>query len=164
MAKKKGPPNGRRDDSTTSLEAELMPFRISRLGDVVEPNPKHEVLQHDRRRFNPTKTVSPPGNRNAARIVSTVKQGKRFVDYAIEARTAYKRAHLLVGSPTRYLRRKHGFSTLKERLAFNVPKRLELCIRRAIRKQVIHAKKKAGKVGQKRPNRNFWSAISCSRR
>lgn len=153
MAKKKGSPNGRRDDTITTLETSLtptLPFRISQLGDVVEPNPQY--LQTDRRRHNPTRSISPPDpNRNAARIVVKTENLWRN----------YKRAHLLFGSPTKYARRRVGYSTISERLSFNVPKRLEMCLRRKIRKEVLHAKNKAGKKGQKRPIRNFWSKISC---
>lgn len=45
-------------------------------------------------------------------------------------------------------------------LTFAQPKKLALCIRRAQRKQVIHAKGIAG--GRvRRPRRNQWSEISC---
>lgn len=36
-----------------------------------------------------------------------------------------------------------------------------LCVRRATRRQVIHAKRLNGRSGQRRPRRNFFSNISC---
>lgn len=47
------------------------------------------------------------------------------------------------------------------RIAFQRPKRLLVCIRRHMRKEVMFAKNKAGRSGQKRPTRNFYSSISC---
>lgn len=46
-------------------------------------------------------------------------------------------------------------------LTFSAPDKVILCVRRKRRKEVLHALNKAGKRGQKRPKRNFWSSISC---
>ena len=48
-------------------------------------------------------------------------------------------------------------------LSFADPSRVIVCLRRKIRREVIHAFKKNGKGGrgQKRPKRNFYSAIGC---
>lgn len=48
-------------------------------------------------------------------------------------------------------------------LAFQAPERVVVCIRRQRRKEVLHAKRKTGRVGQKKPRRNWLSAISCRR-
>lgn len=158
MAKKKGQPNGRRaSPNPTQTANDTLPFRIERFGQGFTPNPNYnpqppKVLESDRRKHNPTRSISPLHPKAAARL--TVKT-------ANYARAQYLRAQLFTNSPVKYARRKAGISTLSERISFNAPKRLELCIRRAMRKQVMHAKKHAGKKGQKRPNRNFWSKISC---
>lgn len=47
--------------------------------------------------------------------------------------------------------------------SFNLPKSVAICARRAIRKQVIHAKGVAGKSVRK-PRRNAFSSISCKRK
>ncbi len=47
------------------------------------------------------------------------------------------------------------------RIKFGDPQRLLICIRRNIRTQVLHAYKKTGKGGQRRPRRNQHSQISC---
>jgi hypothetical protein len=52
-------------------------------------------------------------------------------------------------------------SHTKATIAFAQPKRVALCIRRQQRKEVLHAIRKAGKTGQKRPRRNESSTISC---
>lgn len=46
-------------------------------------------------------------------------------------------------------------------LHFADPSRVVVCLRRRIRREVIHALRKNGKRGQKRPKRNFYSAIGC---
>lgn len=53
-------------------------------------------------------------------------------------------------------------SQTKAVLAFAKPSRVALCIRRSIRKQVLHAFKQTG-AGKhhRRPRLNEWSSISC---
>lgn len=45
--------------------------------------------------------------------------------------------------------------------AFAVPDRVLICVRRKRRKEVLHALKKTGKGGQKRPRRNWYSDVTC---
>lgn len=52
-------------------------------------------------------------------------------------------------------------SQTKAAVAFAEPTRLALCVRRNQRKEVLHATGKAGKRGQKKPRRNFFSRITC---
>lgn len=152
--KKKGPPNGRRDLTTqTPIANETLPFRISRLGDIVEPNPQYrpELENYDRRKFNPTRSTAVPTatKRSNAAIKVAANAFNRAAEF-----NSFRRSLFVRLDPT-YGRK------LSHRLAFNVPKRLEMCIRRAVRTQVLHAKRHTGKVGQRKPRRNFWSKISC---
>lgn len=144
----------RRDDDTIARLTQ--PISLPR---PIETPVADAVLQSDRRKYDPTKSVSAPygSKKTAARIVATTAQ------MAGKTATTYRRAMLLVNSPWTYARRKVGYSTVSERLAFNIPKRLEMCIRRGVRKEVLHAKRKTGQKGQRKPVRNFWSAISCKR-
>lgn len=48
----------------------------------------------------------------------------------------------------------------KATIAFQDPKSLPLCTRRAVRKEVLHAKGVAGSKVRK-PKRNEWSDVSC---
>lgn len=48
-------------------------------------------------------------------------------------------------------------------VGFENPKSVLVCVRRNIRKEVLHAINKAGRVGQKRPKRNWLSSIKCRR-
>lgn len=52
-------------------------------------------------------------------------------------------------------------SQTKAIVAFDAPKKVLVCVRRQRRKEVLHALKKTGKVGQRRPRRNWLSSISC---
>lgn len=51
----------------------------------------------------------------------------------------------------------------KALVTFSAPQNVLICVRRKIRKEVMHAFKKAGKTGQRRPRRNAYSSISCRR-
>lgn len=46
-------------------------------------------------------------------------------------------------------------------LAFTAPRETLVCVRRARRKEVLHALRKTGKGGQRRPRRSPWSKIKC---
>lgn len=46
-------------------------------------------------------------------------------------------------------------------VAFDAPRDVLVCVRRQSRREVLHALRKTGKTGQKRPRRSFFSSISC---
>lgn len=46
-------------------------------------------------------------------------------------------------------------------MAFTAPSETLVCVRRARRKEVLFAKKKTGKSGQRKPRRNAWSSYKC---
>lgn len=48
-------------------------------------------------------------------------------------------------------------------VAFEHPKKVLICVRRQARKEVLHALRKTGKSGQRRPRYNYYSSISCKR-
>lgn len=48
-----------------------------------------------------------------------------------------------------------------DRQAFKAPARVVVCVRRQQRKEVMFAKKKAGRGGQRRPRFNWWSRVTC---
>lgn len=52
-------------------------------------------------------------------------------------------------------------SRVPAQLAFTAPAETVVCVRRHRRKEVLFAKKKAGKGGQKRPRRSAWSEVKC---
>lgn len=55
------------------------------------------------------------------------------------------------------------YSQTKAILAFAEPDRTVVCIRRQTRKEVLFAKKRAGRGGMRRPKRSWLSKISCRR-
>lgn len=79
------------------------------------------------------------------------------------ARSFSKTRHRIVyPTPVRRVKRSaQNISYPSPHVVFaNSPKVL-ICVRRKIRKEVLHAYRKTGKVGQKRPRRNFYSDIHC---
>lgn len=44
---------------------------------------------------------------------------------------------------------------------FDAPSKVLVCVRRKVRRGVLHALKKTGKGGMRKPRRNFWSSVSC---
>lgn len=50
---------------------------------------------------------------------------------------------------------------VRSAIHFADPTRVVVCIRRRIRREVIHALRKNGKRGQGKPKRNFYSSIGC---
>lgn len=48
-------------------------------------------------------------------------------------------------------------------VAFGAPEKVLVCVRRKQREEVLHAKRKTGKSGQKRPRRSWYSRISCKK-
>lgn len=54
-----------------------------------------------------------------------------------------------------------SFDGLTHEIGFRVPRKVLICVRRRIRKQVLHAFRKTGKAGQRKPRRNFYSSVSC---
>lgn len=52
-------------------------------------------------------------------------------------------------------------SRVPTQIAFTAPAQTLVCVRRAQRKEVLFAKKKTGKGGQRRPHRTAWSEVKC---
>lgn len=49
----------------------------------------------------------------------------------------------------------------KARFSFDNPLTVTVCVRRRVRKEVLHALNHSGKSGQKKPRKNFNSNIRC---
>lgn len=52
-------------------------------------------------------------------------------------------------------------SRVPYQIAFTAPKQTLVCVRRQRRKEVLFAKKKGGKRGQKKPRRSAYSNVRC---
>jgi len=55
------------------------------------------------------------------------------------------------------------YSQTKAILTFQQPERVAVCVRRKARREVLFAKKKAGRGGMRLPRRTWLSKISCRR-
>lgn len=71
----------------------------------------------------------------------------------------------LVDSPSRYqysLKKNYrNLNQTKARISFVDPHRVLVCVRRKVRKEVMHALRHAGRSGQRKPRRNAYSSVSC---
>jgi len=74
------------------------------------------------------------------------------------ARAVFRSAHTLE-VPDRPIDRAR--KVLSHSVAFQAPLDVAICVRRKVRKEVMHATGKAGRRGQKRPHRNPYSDINC---
>lgn len=98
---------------------------------VVAAAPRDLRRVEDRRRFHPAKSLRSP-------------RGVHGGPARLTART----------EPSRPGRLPYAVN-------FLVPKKTVVCIRRQRRKEVLFAKRKAGKRGQRRSRRNFFSEVRC---
>lgn len=109
----------------------------SQVLDVFDPDPVS--LPTDLRAFNPEKRFSRPPLRFSGRPARVV---------------VFTPSAPLVAPKSRGI-------ALSSGLTFAIPKRVALCVQRKNRKEVLHAKKIAGKNGLKAPRRSANSSISC---
>lgn len=82
------------------------------------------------------------------------------------ARSFSKALHRLVvkeplRNPDRFASLRAFPASIPTRIGFEDPKRVLICVRRKRRKEVLHALKKTGRGGQKKPRRSWYSSISC---
>lgn len=102
-------------------------------------------LYEDRRQFHPLGSAAPASSFSSPRSRLSLRD-RRYVSSKSS-------------SPGRV-----SFpSQTKAAVAFSTPGRVLVCVRRHTRKEVLHALRKTGRVGQKRPRRNLQSLISCRR-
>lgn len=92
----------------------------------------------------------------AVRLATLAVEDRRFWTPATRPRSAgalsrVSRGLVVGGSMSR---------PLSSRVGFADPKRVSVCVRRKIRKEVILAKGKGGSR-HRRPRRNYWSDVDC---
>jgi len=92
--------------------------------------------------------------------LQAVQDRRRFTPQPYVARSLSGQQHSLRVQPDVPRRRsRHLFPSPV--VAFTTPKKMAICVRRQQRKEVLHAFRKTGKVGQKRPRRNYFSGVAC---
>lgn len=97
------------------------------------------TVYEDRRLWNP---VKPSPARAFSRRVARIVEHNRNVN--IPSRSSHRSLPLPA-----------------TRFAFSVPRDVIVCVRRKVRKEVIHASGRAGRRGQRRPRRNEYSDVRC---
>lgn len=101
-------------------------------------------MYHPEGRFAPAKALNGPRYR-----VGVVEQPK-------PRKTSLNR--------DRFASLRNLWSTVPSRIGFLEPSRVMICVRRKIREEVLHALRKTGRSGQKKPRFTEYSQISCKRR
>lgn len=137
----------RRNDSrrdTFDIANRRLPTRNSRFDD---PRPKVKFRDfdlrdiEDRRRWHPEGLKKPAKQFNRTRPQLQVVQGRPSTAPRFEG----------FGGPLKSV----------SSFAFTEPKAVLTCVRRKQRKEVMFAKRKAGKAGQKKPKFNALSKVRC---
>lgn len=82
---------------------------------------------------------------------------------ALSFRGAKHTLSVTTNTPKKIIGRFGDRSQTKGTVIFSAPKSVLVCVRRKTRKEVLHAFKKTGRAGQKKPRRNWLSSISCKR-
>lgn len=104
--------------------------------------PKPVVLVSDRRAFHPRGETAP--------LSSPRKSQRRVVEKVV------------VSQPNRNKMGRAGKPAHHYKVAFSVPRKVELCVRRQRRRQVLFAMRRTGKGSRAvRRRRNYWSGVSC---
>lgn len=66
-----------------------------------------------------------------------------------------------VTRPSGYQWKDDSYQPLPYRVGFVRPERVLICVRRKIRREIMHALRFAGGSGNRRPNYNEYSSVSC---
>lgn len=133
----------RREDNTFASR------RLPDLNSYVTPVPYNRLrLYEDRRYWHPEGLYSP------ARSFS---QSRHRLRHTTQPRPRGARLNKQY-NPSRL-----NFGTLSHRIGFRNPDRVLICVRRQQRREVLHARRKTGRRGQRRPRFNWYSKISCRR-
>lgn len=135
--------NKRRDTTDIARELDSLPNDLD--GSFLDGLSIYE----DRRQWHPEGIYAP------ARGFSKTRH--RLRELAPKHKRDRKRAHSLEDLRSR-------LEGPYARLAFQAPDSTLICVRRQQRREVIHAKKKAGRGGQKKPRFTEYSNISCRRK
>lgn len=131
---------GRRDTTVIAKPTIIYsPPRLPAPQLVMRPSSRLRVIE-DRRTYHPLtyRPIPRTFQRNPIKIVYSDDRSKKNSQKVQSSR--YPSAYLKVNAPDRVL----------------------LCVRRKMRKEVLHALKKTGKgVSQRKPRRNQWSDVHC---
>jgi len=103
----------------------------------------------DRRTFHPLQAAAPALSINQGRSRLTLRDRRQVVSRMYNPQIGF-------ASPVHSV-----FSQTKAAIGFANPRRVLICLRRGVRRQIMHALGHAGRTGQKPPVKNWYSQISC---
>lgn len=126
----------RRDNS--SIANRRLPLSFSR--PLLSPFPLIEI--EDRRQWHPEGEYAPARSFSRSRHRLTLPRQRRQITRKSSLQKVF-------------------YSQVPSVVSFYEPLKVLICVRRSIRKEVLHALNKTGRRGQKRPRYNFYSSISC---
>lgn len=105
--------------------------------------------------YEDRRTWHPEGAMRPARSFNSSRHRLRLINSPV--------TKIQNGRPNGRYGYKQNFNQPSHRIGFEAPEKTLICVRRKIRAEVLHAKKKAGKTGQKKPKFNYYSKIACRR-
>lgn len=141
--------SSRRDVSNNPIANHRLPTRGFPQLDLID-------YLNDLRTVEDRRTYHPEGDSRAAR---TVRGDSYYSLNSVPNQSSSRSTSVSLNSSGGRVR--HTSPRLPEALHFSVPQDVLVCVRRKKRKEVLHALKKTGKSGQKRPRRNYYSDIHC---
>lgn len=114
---------------------------------------KQAQKRHDLRQYEDRREFHPQGKQRPARSFNSFHHRLRVAGIPI----------VEVARPAGYQQNfiTDNFEALPYKVGFVQPKRVLICVRRKIRREVMHALKFAGGTGQKKPKYNHYSSVSC---
>lgn len=110
-------------------------------------------LYEDRRQFHPQRDHAPARSFNRYQHQLRVPRSrKRYV-----TRETPRNPDAFAGL------RNNFTNTVPHAIGFDRPDKVLICVRRQMRKEVLFAKRKTGRRGQRRPRYGWYSKITCRR-
>lgn len=137
-----GKSRGRRDNNTIANS-------LPTLEDDFLTSPGSLTQYEDRRQWHPEGKYAPARSFNKTRHRLTVPNANH-VRHRPAGKTMGDIRSTIEGTPWQ--------------TAFREPDKVLICARRQIRREVMHALKKSGRGGQKKPRYSEYSKISCRRK
>ena len=150
MSKGKNQNRRRRDISTISNDS--LPTPTSRPYDRPSIRPRNLLRELEDRR-----TWHPEGPRRPARGFKSSRHRLALTQQTTR-RSPSAKGRGMAALPS-FQPKLYGSPLTK--IGFVEPQQVAICVRRKQREEVLHALKKTGKSGQKRPKRSYYSSISC---
>lgn len=149
--KRRRPEQGRTYNGPTLKERawKLTPLPLRRAIYQKQVQAKRDTL----RQYEDRRTFHPQGPQRSARSFSSFHHRLRVAGIPIVEtnRDAGYQQNFISGN----------FDALPYRIGFVKPERILICVRRKIRREVLHALKIAGGRGFKRPTFNEYSSVRC---